>query len=111
MGRHSTGHIRGFPPGPYISRRWSCGRTRSRTEDIQILGLAAHYDFVPVAVETMGSWSDNAILFIKSLGKRLTEATGDRQETFYLLQRISVAIQRCNAICFDGCFKPVDALL
>ena len=66
---------------------------------------------MPVAVETMGSWSDNAMLFIKTLGKRITEATGDRQETFYLLQRISVAIQRCNAICFDGCFKPVDALL
>ena len=60
--------------------------------------LSAHYDFVPVAVETMGSWSDNALLFVKTLGKRLTEATGDRQETFYLLQRISVAIQRCNAI-------------
>ena len=102
MGRHSTGHIRGFPPGPYISRRWSCGRTCSRTEDIKILGLSRslyHYDFVPVAIETMGSWSDNAMLFLKTLGKRLTEATGDRQETFYLLQRISVAIQRCNVIC------------
>jgi len=72
--------------------------------------LAAHYDFVPLAVETMGSWSDNALLFSKSLGKRLSEVTGDRQETFYLLQRISVAIQRCNAICFDGCFETIDAL-
>ena len=72
--------------------------------------LIPHYDFVAIAVETLGSWSDNALMFVKTLGKRLTEATGDSQETVYLLQRLSVAIQRCNAICFDASFKPASAL-
>jgi hypothetical protein len=72
--------------------------------------LISHYDFVPIAVETLGSWSGDALSFIKTLGKRLTEVTGDTQETFYLLQRLSVAIHRCNAICFIGSFKLYDAL-
>ena len=72
--------------------------------------LITHYDFIPITVETLGSWSDDALSFFKSIGKRLTEVTGDTQETFYLLQRLSVAIQRCNAICFIGSFKLHDAL-
>jgi hypothetical protein len=63
------------------------------------------YDFMPVAVETLGAWSDNALIFIKQLGRRLTDATGEQLETAYLLQRLSVSIQRYNAICFSGSFK------
>jgi len=38
--------------------------------------------------------------FVTQLGKRISENTGDNQDTAYLLQRMSIAIQRCNAICF-----------
>ena len=67
--------------------------------------LSTFYDFVPIAVETLGSWRQGALSFVKALGKRITEVTGDEQETAYLLQRLSVAIQRCNEICFSGSFK------
>ncbi len=33
------------------------------------------------------------------------EATGEKQSTFYLKQRISIAIQRGNAQCIRGCHK------
>ena len=36
------------------------------------------YDFVPIAVETLGAWSDSSLSFVKLLGKRVSEATGDR---------------------------------
>lgn len=62
------------------------------------------YDFVPLAVETLGAWCVDSLNLVKQLGKRISEATGDSQETTYLLQRLSVAIQRCNAICFRGSF-------
>ena len=65
------------------------------------------YDFTPVAVETLGAWSDSALNFVKQLGRRLTDATSDNLETAYLLQRLSVAIQRCNAICFAGSFERI----
>jgi hypothetical protein len=67
--------------------------------------LMTMYDFVPIAVETFGSWSECGLTFVKSLGKRMTQASGEQQETAYLLQRLSVAIQRCNEICFTGSFK------
>ena len=58
--------------------------------------LLQYYDFVPISVETFGCWSDNALEFVKALGKRMSDVTGDPRETVYLLQRLSVAIVRCN---------------
>jgi len=43
------------------------------------------YDFVPIAVETLGLWSSDALTFVKQLGTSITENTGDNQETAYLL--------------------------
>ena len=60
--------------------------------------LLQYYDFVPISVETFGCWSDNALEFVKALGKRMSDVTGDPRETVYLLQRLSVAIVRCNEL-------------
>ena len=40
--------------------------------------ILCNYDIVPVAIETLGAWSDNALIFIKQLGRRLTDATGEQ---------------------------------
>ena len=41
--------------------------------------------------------------FLKKL-----EATGEKLSTFYLLQSISMAIQRGNAVCVMGCPKSTS---
>jgi hypothetical protein len=51
---------------------------------------------MPVSVETLGSWDPESLQFITSLGRKLTAITNDPRETTYLLQRISVAVQRGN---------------
>ena len=38
-------------------------------------------------------------------GKKIQDATGEKLSTFYLLQSISMAIQRGNAICVTTCVK------
>jgi hypothetical protein len=43
-------------------------------------------------------------VFLGELGRRLTIATDDPRETMFLFQRISIAIQRFNAVCFAGSF-------
>ena len=43
--------------------------------------------------------------FIKQIGKKIQDATGEKLSTFYLFQRISIAIQRGNAQCVQGCVK------
>ena len=59
--------------------------------------LGVRYRFEPVAVETSGVFGDSTGPVISELGRRVTEVTGDRRETFWLEQRIGLAIQRGNA--------------
>jgi len=59
--------------------------------------LAPSFCFVPVAVETLGALGAGAMELLHELGRRITESTGERRATEYLLQRLSVAIQRGNA--------------
>ena len=59
--------------------------------------LANDYIFTPIALETMGSWGKQGHSLIKEIGLRLSDVTGDKRSTFYLFQRISMAIQLGNA--------------
>ena len=43
---------------------------------------------------------------IDSTGRRITDVTGDNREAAYLRQRVSIALQRHNAICVRGTFGP-----
>jgi len=51
---------------------------------------------MPVAVETLGALGAGAVALFLVLGRRITESTGERRATDYLLQRLSVAIQPGN---------------
>jgi hypothetical protein len=42
--------------------------------------------------------------FLRELGRRLSLATDDPRETAFLFQRLSVALQQYNAVCFRGSF-------
>jgi len=64
--------------------------------------LTPSYLFVPIAVETFGVWAEESLRFIKNLGKRISAVTKETRETSFLLQRLSVAVQRGNAISFRG---------
>ena len=52
------------------------------------------YIFVPVAVETCGSFGPQTKAFLKELGHHLRSVTSDVNSHQYLLQKISVAVQR-----------------
>ena len=64
--------------------------------------LSATHLFIPLAFETLGSWGEQAKSFTAELGKRITAITGDVRETDFLRQRLSIAIQRGNAISIRG---------
>src|SRR6218665_1194845 len=48
------------------------------------------------------AWSSEGLNFISELGQRLTDMTLEKFETSYLFQRLSVAVQRGNTICFSS---------
>jgi hypothetical protein len=66
--------------------------------------LSHSYHFYPVAIETLGPLSVNSQLFICELGRQTALRTSDPRETAFLFQRISVAIQRFNAVCLANTF-------
>ena len=67
--------------------------------------LSEFYHFVPVGVETYGAYGPQGIKLVKQIGKKIQDATGEKLSTFYLFQRISMAIQKGNALCVTGCVK------
>ena len=60
--------------------------------------MARNYDFVVFAVETMGPWCQEGKELIENLGKMLNKMTGDKNSKKFLKERISIAIQRGNAM-------------
>jgi len=57
--------------------------------------------FFPVAVETLGPLSDEAHSLVAETDKKAALCTADARETKFLCQRISLAIQRSNALQCD----------
>ena len=64
--------------------------------------LSAQYCFVPIAVETLGAPGDKALAFFRDLGQRIAAATAEPRSYQFLMQRVSVAVQRGNAACIVG---------
>ncbi|KAI3378742.1 hypothetical protein SNEBB_007093 [Seison nebaliae] len=63
----------------------------------------ARYDFQPICVETSGVWTKGSLAFIKEVGRRIGMRTRDPRSTAFLLQRLSLDIQRGNAVAIQTC--------
>ena len=60
--------------------------------------LGARYIFEPIAVETLGVFNASARHLLDDLGRRISENTGEARETSFLYQKISILVQRFNAV-------------
>ena len=65
--------------------------------------LGATYLFTPVAIETSGAIGPRSRVFLRELGRRVRWESGEPRATSYLLQRLSVAVQRGNAAVILDC--------
>ena len=77
-------------------------------KDEKYAALSTNYNFVPIAIETLGPISVRATAFLRELGRRLYLATDDPRESTFLFQRLSVAVQRFNSVCFRGSFAKAQ---
>ena len=64
--------------------------------------LTALYSFTPVAVETLGALGEQAYAFFRDLGHRIAAVTTEPRSFQFLMQRLSVTVQRGNAACVLG---------
>ena len=51
--------------------------------------------------------NEDGVNFLLEIGRRLSSISGDPRETSFLLQMVSVTLQRYNAIAFRGSFKEL----
>ena len=70
--------------------------------------ITSTHVFYAISMETAGSWDTQATELIEELDRRITEATEDPKETTYLFQRISITIQRGNALSFFNTYDRKD---
>jgi len=62
------------------------------------LDLGARYIFEAVAVETLRIFNASARHLLNDLKRRISLNSGEARETSFLYQRISISVQRFNAV-------------
>ena len=103
MERHCHRHYGRVLPVIPVHHRWKRRRERRRPQGAEI--SIARHTFIPLAFETLGPINTKGVEFFNILGRRLTARSGDARETVFLFQRLSLTIQRFNAVCFQGSFN------
>ena len=64
--------------------------------------LSSTHLFTPIAIESSGVFRTEAISFVKEFGLFLKNVTGEPAARHYLIQKLSVAVQRGNAAAILG---------
>ena len=70
--------------------------------------LSQSYLFQPIAVENTGVLNSSAVDFLNALGRRSSSSSGEERESLFLFQRISITVQRFNAILLHNRFVRDD---
>ena len=71
---------------------------------IVIVIVIGSYVFQPIALETSGPISESAVQFLNDLGRKITSVSAEVTEAQFLFQRLSIALQRFNAILLHESF-------
>jgi len=71
----------------------------------QNAALSGSYVFQPIALETLGPINESAVQFLNDLSHRITSISTDDKEAQFLYQRLSIALQRFNAILLHESFE------
>jgi len=71
--------------------------------------LSASYIFQPIVLETHGPVNETAMRFLSDLGHRIAAVSNEDSEVVYLFQRLSISVQRFNAVLLHDSFFETDA--
>jgi len=78
-------------------------------KEVKYSDLPASFSFQPIAVETLGPINESAVDFFRELGHRISSKFQQERHT-YLFQRLSVTVQRFNAVILHDSFPPSSDL-
>jgi len=99
----AASHLNRAVTGPgEVANEAECKKTAKYAE------LTNRYQFVPIAIETLGPVGLEATAFFQELGRRMFVINQEPRTLSFLWQRLSVAVQRGNAACILGTEKWSD---
>ena len=75
-------------------------------KEVKYSDLPASISFQPIAVETLGPISESAVNFLRELGRMISNKFHEERQTAYLFHRLSVTVQRYNAVLLHDSFPP-----
>ena len=81
----------------------------ARRKEEKYAEISRTHLFFPIAFETLGPINRVGTEFLSTLGHRLSLISDDPRESYFLFQRLSIAIQRFNAVCFSSSFGEAQA--
>ena len=64
--------------------------------------LLQNYEVIPICVEILGPWGPNGLKLIQEMGKKIQDSTNEARSTSFLIQSISMAVQRGNSASVMG---------
>ena len=99
------------PTPTYTSRRCvQVARRKGRPAETKPSTQGLHYShtFIPLAFETYGPINEKDTKFLPELGRRLRTISDDPRKSAFLRQRISITLQRFNAIAFSDTFTSAS---
>ena len=102
VGCDSSCYICGVPHCSTAAKPGAAANKTAQNKIDKYAKLASTHVFYPLAVETAGTWHDMAIELTQEIGRCITAITEDTRETTFLFRRLSVALQRENAVSFHN---------
>ena len=80
----------------------SAAESRAKAKEKKYEALSDRYYFVLLVMESHGPLCKEATDFFRQLGREIEAKTGESRATEYLLQSMSVAVQKGNALSILG---------
>jgi len=96
-----------FPLSFTATQKGAAAKQAADNKTAKYQELEKTHIFFPVANETSSSWSQQAMELVQEIGRHISTITEGNRERVFLLQRLSVALQRGHAVSFLGTF-PQD---
>ena len=103
-----------FAPSYVSNATREAGAVAALTEErkrLKYSQLDSSHQFEPVAIETTGVIGECSRKFLEELGRRIRRVIGEVNSTAFLLQRLSIAVQRGNAASVLGTIGSTEVML
>src|SRR6218665_611458 len=92
MGCYGGPHMRASYISPQAASVAPASVQAATRKALKYAALPTPHVFQPVAIDTLGPLDPSACDFINQIGSRMSAITGDRRETAFLFQRLSVVV-------------------